>query len=416
MKRFAAAWIMVFLALILMGCAAKQNTYLSADYSCETWQRCLASNPHRWERGADRWFFTADPNTTEEFNRKAPATSAVSTMSVAVPEFSTIRIDGGFQTQIYGTYGHNTVDVYGPNAGVSSLSVDVLNNDVYIHAHPNAAPEITKVIVRIGIRQLNNLVQMGCGPIEGIQLNTTKDISVTSTPTASGPIYLSGHIRLRRVRQAGSSMINIFGVDSRKLNIETCGQCGGVNLAGNVGVRSISHHGLNDINIIGANSPSLCIFANGAGQVGIKGFVRLKKVETHDYVQVYVSQTCSKLIYSDAFDCSRIGLAGSVCNLYTNTFNATRFQGRSLCAQNAYAESRDTSHINITASNRAFATARDDSTIYFFGPSYLLSSFLKGNGQVIPLEGPNWCTRASEFRPYDYTDSHRQLPQFCGAG
>lgn len=415
MKRYAAACVMVFLFLTLMACAAKRNTYLSADYAHESWQHSLVSNPHPWKSGADKWFLTADANDTEELNMKAPATSAMSTMSVAVPDFNTIKVDGGFQMQIYGTSGHNSVDIYGPNAGVSSLTVDVINNGIYIHAHPDAAPDVTKVIVRIGIRNLSNLVQMGCGPIEIIQI-TSKDLSITSTPQSSGDIYLSGHVRLRRVSQQGRGMINVFGVDTRKLDIETCGPCGGVNLYGNVGVQSIIHHGSNDINIIGANSSSLCIFADGAGQVGVKGFVRLKKVETHDYASVYVSQTSSKLIYSDAFDCSQIGLAGSVGNLYTNTLNSTRFQGRSLCAQNVYAESRGSSHINITACNKAFATARDDSSIYFFGPSYLLTSFVKGNGAVIPIEQRNWCNRASEYRSYDYTDMHRQAPRCIGAG
>lgn len=416
MKRHVVAWILAFLFLTLFGCASQRNLYLSRDYAHETWQQCLASNPDLWKSGADKWFFTGESNDTEFLNKRASAKSAITTMSVAVPDFSIVKINGGFQTQIYGTSGRNSVDVYGPNAGVSSLSVDVEDNGgIFVHAHPDAAQDITKVIVRIGIGHLNDLQQMGCGPIEVIRVSSSS-LNISSSPQSSGDIYLSGHVRLMNVSHAGTGNINVFGVDSSNLNIETYGLGGAVNLFGNVGVRTITHHGANDINIIGANSPSLCIFADGVGTVGVKGFVRLNKVETHDHAQVYVSQTSSKLIYSDAFDCSVIGLSGSVGNLYTNTLNATLFQGRSLCAKNVFAVSHDCSHINITACNKAYAKAYDDSSIYFFGPSYLLTSFTKGKAVVVPLEESNWCNKSSEYRAYDYTDAHCQVPRYVGAG
>lgn len=418
-RHVIVAWIMVFLYFTLSGCAADQNPYLWSVSSKENWQQCLPSNPNVWKRGADEWFLKRDPCNLDFHQSQTETgyrTSAMSKMSVAVSDsLNTIKVDGGFQTQIYGTEFHNTVDVYGPSVGISSLTVDADDNGVYVHAHRDASPEIIKVIVRIGVKQLNNLVQMGCGPIDIIRI-TSPDLAITTTPQASGNIYLSGHVRLRQVIQGGSSRITVFGVDTRNLDIQTCGFCGGVNLWGNVGVRSIIHHGMNDINIIGANSPSLCIFADGGGTVAIKGFVRLGKVETHDHAHVYVSQTSSKLLFVSARDCSLIGLSGSVCNLYANTRDNAGFLAQSLCAQNVYACSHDCSHMNITASKRAFATAKDDSSIYFFGPSYLLTPFKSENGIVVPIEGRNFCNRASEFRDYDYTDAHCSPPRFVGCG
>lgn len=414
-KRPIVAWIMVSLSLLLTGCcAAKKNSYLYADFCTEHWQQCLPRNPCVWKAKASQWFLGGDACDTDFLNHTVAPESAMTTMSVAVPEFAAIQVDGGFQTQIYGS-SHGSVDIYGPNAGVSSLSVEVLDNTVYIHAHPDALPEITKVIVRVGVPQLSKLVQNGCGPIDVLSV-TSHNLAIASGPHASGDVYLSGHVRLNEVSQQGCSTINVFGVDTRDLSIQTSGRGGGVNLYGNVGVRSITHNGANDINIIGANSRSLNIYAAGYGKIGIKGFVRLKKVETHDHTEVYVSQTASKQACGEAYDCSVIGLAGSVGNLYINTYNNARFQGHSLCAQNIYAISSDCSHINLSASNKVFATAIDESSIYFFGPEYLLTRFEKAQGKILAIEERNRCNCASEYRPYDYTDMHEPVTPFCGAG
>ncbi|MCP6769734.1 hypothetical protein NL529_33295, partial [Klebsiella pneumoniae] len=62
---------------------------------------------------------------TEEANRQAPYADAISTTVVNVADFSQIKVNGSFQVQIFGTYGHNSVYVYGPNAGVSNVAVSV---------------------------------------------------------------------------------------------------------------------------------------------------------------------------------------------------------------------------------------------------------------------------------------------------
>ena len=406
-------WVLFLLSL--SGCGVKSNPYLCDIRVTENWQCRIMTHPQIWKDGADRWFLSGDTDHVQAFDRSNPADYAMSTMSVAVPNFTSLRIDGGFQTQIYGTSGRNKVDLYGPNAGVSSVNVEVLEDTVLIHARPDADPAITKVIVRIGVQDLRHLVQMGCGPIDAIQLQTD-DFRVETTGSASGDLYLAGHINLHSVNQAGSSTIHVFGVDSRSLTVTTCGYGGGVNLFGRVGVRSITHNGSNDINIIGANSSSLTIMAGGAGKVGVKGFVRLHTVEAHDNAEVYVSNSASRSLCVSVYDCARVGIAGSTGTLHAYTSKSGRFWGKSLCALNAYAVSKDVSHINITASNKAYAKAYDSSSIYFFGPDYLLDSFQNGRGLVMATGERNYCNRYGEFRSYDYTDTHAQRPCFVGAG
>lgn len=406
--------LMVLLCVILSGCGSQRNVYLYQDYVREGWQRAVASDPTLWKSHADHWFLTGDANKLEEMNKHAPLTAAISSMSVAVPSFHTIKVSGGFTTQIYGAT-HDSVEVYGPNAGVSSISVDVLGDTLYVRAHPDARPAITKTIVRIGINHLHHLIQMGCGPIDVLQI-TSKQLDIVSTPGSSGTIYLSGHVKLTSVRAFGGGSIYVFGVDSRNVSIVTAG-CGDVNLWGNVGIRRINHCGMNDINIIGANSPSLSIYASGAGKVSVKGFVRLKRVEARQHARVYVSQSASSRVDAHAYDCATIGLAGSVGILNVDTHQVSRFYGRGFCAQNIYATSTDTSHMNITACNKAYTRAYDYSSIYFFGPDYLVTRFEKGHGVVVSMNERNWCNMASEYRGYDYTDAHQQRSAcFVGAG
>jgi hypothetical protein len=54
-------------------------------------------------------------------------------------------------------------------------------------------------------------------------------------------------------------------------------------------------------------------------------------------------------------------------------------------AQSAYARAYDNSHINVTATNKMYAAALNNGSIYFFGSPNLMSQFLSGNGTVIPV-------------------------------
>lgn len=382
MKRYIALGLMIFATLLQTGCVHNRYPYLNEDLTKESWTREVDTNSNKWAQGADRWFLTGDPNATEIADRHSPYSDVISTMQVRVPNFTKIKVDGSFQVQIFGTYDPNSVYVFGPNDGVRQVVVDVHDNTLYVRQTSKNPPGCMKrVIIRIGINNLNCLTQLGGGSIEGIQVrgNNLKIVS-----SGSGNIYLAGNLDLREVLNTGRGNVNVFGACTHGLTIKTMNS-GSVNVAGIVGISNIAHHGTADINIIGANTDSLNIDADGKGKVGLYGRVNLKTLKARDSVRVYIYQVNSGKTYVYAYDNTRVGLAGYTSDLYEYASKSAKIQSRYLYSNTAFVRASDNSHINVTASDKIFAAATNNATIYFFGEPRLLSQFVSGNGAVIPV-------------------------------
>lgn len=382
LKRFVGLSVLFFFCLLMTSCATNHSPTINADLTKETWRYQLNTNPTTWQRYADRWFLTGKPNATEMTNRHASYRFAMSRMQVRVSNFTKIRFNGNFQLQLFGTDGPNTVYILGPNEAVGSAILRVSNDTLCIDQRPDAPPNADKVIIRIGMRELTQLIQMGCGTIEGIWLRS-HSLTLTTTQQAGSRIYLMGNLRVRHIQQAGQTSINIFGANTPDLYIQTSGH-GEVNLCGDVGVRSIIHHGSSNINIIGAHSGRLDIIADGDGKIGIKGQVNLRDVSVKDNVRVYVSLSTSDAINVALKNKARVGIAGFTNELNVVARNESRFLGRYLCTHQSYVKAYDSSHVNVNGAS-TLGMASQDGSIYYFGPARLLTSYTSGNGIVLPL-------------------------------
>lgn len=384
MKHYLLIVSLILSFLVMVSCSMSTTTrypMLNTDLTKEAWMREVEVSPNTWMRGADRWFLTGDPNTTEKILRDNPYSTTVSTMNVHVSDFNKIRVNGDFQVQIFGTYGNNSVYVYGPNDGVRQTIIQVQGDTLCVDQAKKVTSSVRKVIVRIGVNHLNEIVQLGRGRIEGIQLRSHY-LNVVSQ--GSGNIYLAGNMNLRSLVNMGAGCISIFGANTPVLDIKTSGT-GITNVSGNVGVHSIMHHGKTDINIIGANSDNLKIYADGRGKVGINGIVNLRELKAKGSTRVYVCNLRSTELYAYVYDKAVVGLAGTAQNLYLDAFKAACVQARNLCAVNAFVRAHHSAHINIAASDKIFAAATENSSVYFFGTPNVMSQHVNGNATVIPI-------------------------------
>lgn len=381
MKRMIAKGLLALVSLFLTACAFKGNPYPNTDQTNETWPAYVHTNPNSWVNGASRWFLTGDPNVTEQENMYAPPRAAMSTMMVQVPGFNKIKVDGPFQVQIFGTYENNSVYLYGPNAEVRQVAIEVQGDTLCVHVADKGSSKLCNVIVRIGVANLCRLTQMGCGRIEGRQVRSA-GLEINST--GSGKIFLAGDVNLRRVTQQGDGTISVFGAHTPCLDIVTA-KNGGVNVSGNVGLRNITHAGCNDINIIGANGGNAKIYSEGKGKIGIAGNVNIREITAKDNTCVYGFCVRSDSLYVYESGRANVGLAGSAENLYVETSGNSKFYGRDLVAGSAYVRANSSSHINVTAREKIYAASTGSSSVYFFGSPNMLSQFLSGNGTVIPI-------------------------------
>lgn len=378
MNRYISLGLILIFYLALTGCTHERKPLVNVNLTREVWMRHIETNPAYWTRGADTWFLANNPNITEF--APTPYSSAFSTMNIQVPDFSSIKVNADFQVQIFSTYGPNTVYVYGPNAGVRETLVTVKGGTLCIN-QVKKAHSVRQVIVRIGVNRLHNLIQLGRGRIEGIQLHSN---ALMVTSMGSGNVYLSGNMNLIKLKNGGSGCVTMLGVNTPQLDILTNGS-NTTNISGNVGIRSITHFGRNNINIIGANTNILKIFAKGRGKIGISGIVSLRELKASGSVRVYINRVNSSQFRAYVNDRAQIGLAGFANNVYIDACKSACVGARNLCAASAYVRAHDGAHVNIAASNKLFVAATENSSVNFFGDPGVMTQFLSGNATVFPI-------------------------------
>jgi hypothetical protein len=266
-----------------------------------------------------------------------------------------------------------------------------------------------QVIIRVGVNNLDTLLQQGRGRIEGVQLNSR---FLTVTSLGSGSIYLSGSMNLTSLVNTGSGTVTIFGANTPQLQVKVGGKST-TNLCGNVGIRSIVHHGRANINIIGANSNDLTVQADGSGKIGINGLVNLREVKARGATQVYIYKVTSPELHAYAYDGARIGLAGFVQNLYLDAYSKSCVGARDLCVDNGYVRAHQNAHVNISSNNKVFAAATENSSVYFFGSPNVMTQFVSGNGIVLPIWSyrTNNCPIAKQVTSVSYK---QERPAFKG--
>lgn len=381
MKRSITIVFVMLLSAWIAGCAYTRSPYLNSKLAMEDWQKEVETNPSAWVNGSDGWFMTGDPKSGKYKDKAVEDAKQVSTMKVDVPEFTNVVANGDFQVQIFGTYGQNSVYAYGPQSDLRSLEIKASRGTLYVNQVKDAKKSVKHVIVRIGVSALSGLSHSGGGTVEAIQLPASA-LSIKSS--GSGNIYLSGNVELRKVDSSGKGNINVFGTKTPTLDITMTG-LGSVNVSGIVGIHVIQHHGKGDVNIIGANSDSLTIKADGSGKIGISGIVNLKEIQARDNVSVFIDCVNADGTYVYAMQKARVGLTGNANNLYLYASGVSAIYGRTMYAQSTYAQARDGSHVNAAATNKIFASASGNGSVYFFGDPQMMSQFVTGNGVVIPV-------------------------------
>lgn len=404
MKKFLSASIIasiffVAFCLTLSGCASNRYPYPNNKLTQENWVNAVDKNPIKWTRGADRWFLTGEPNATELANRHAPESAGITTMMVKAPDFNSIKVEGDFQVQIFGTYENNSVYVYGPNKAVRSVLVQVNHKTLCVTQEQSASRSIMKgVIIRIGVNYLTRITQLGCGLVEGIRLHSD---ALYVNSSGAGNMYLAGNVNLRQVGSTGVGSVTVFGVNTGDLIVQSHGS-GNINVSGNVGIKSIIHRGTGDINVIGANSNSNCpmkIDTSGSGKIGLSGRAAIAEIIAKGDTSVFACQTASRNTNVYVFGNACVALVGVGKNLFVETNNNSQFMGRRLCVENAFVRAHDHSHINVSASNKIFAAATQSASVYFYGEPKLMSQFISGNGVVIPIWTSTYRSCAIVERP-----------------
>jgi hypothetical protein len=357
------------------------QSQINRNLAKETWLQEVNTNPAVWTKGANPWFLTGNASPVEQYAMTAPFDKAISVVKVRVPDFTKIQVDGPFEVQILGQQEHNSLSIIGPNELVRRIIVDVHNQTVDIHRADKSVVNMSNVTVRIGVKNLQSLVNLGKANIAGRSINSSKLII---NSIGDGNIILAGPMNLTELKQTGLGSVTVIGAYTPDLKITVKGN-GNVNVSGQVGVSNINHIGDGTVSVIGMDTDSLNINAAGKGTTSLTGYANLKNVSASGQSKVYVYWLASNGLYIYAQDQARIALAGQANNANIDILGDSRFEGRYLHIDNVYARTRDWSHANMVPVKKLFATSLGHSSIYFFGAPDVVSPFSSPGSYVIPI-------------------------------
>jgi hypothetical protein len=260
------------------------------------------------------------------------------------------------------------------------------------------------VIVRIGMNELNNLVVNGTNLVEGKDI-TSRNLTVKANGN-NNQVLLTGIMNVTCVTQNGTGTISIIGAYSP--NVDLIDYKGNINISGHVGVRNILKQGPGCINVIGMDTDSLKINSSGTGLVALAGYANLRKAVVKQSSQVYLYWVNSNGIYITLSDSARLGLAGSAKNIELQASGSSKFEGKFLHADSMYVTTRDTAHANVYPQSKLFANASEYSSIYFFGSPNVVSRYTNGSGIIVPIFNDSCPTPA----PFPLTSC--RTPRFKG--
>src|SRR5437868_2104349 len=120
MKRYLLPLLLFLFSFFLAACTLQHEKRLDNNSTTENWMRFIETDSANWSRGADAWFLTGNAYVADAPDySKAP----LSITKINAPVFSSIKTQGDYQVQIFGTDGPNSVYLYGPGDAVSGVRV-----------------------------------------------------------------------------------------------------------------------------------------------------------------------------------------------------------------------------------------------------------------------------------------------------
>jgi Putative auto-transporter adhesin, head GIN domain len=390
MKKSILLVIACLTCLFLAGCAsnpASYKTQLARNQMQETWINHINLDPNIWMAHADRWFYTDQPRSFNEYAMHAPDGAAITAMMVRVPDFTNIIVSGPYRVEIYGRQFHNSLFILGPNEAARHVAVDINGSQISIHPASDCSRTSCgneQIIIRIGIHELQSLTANGSNFIEGKEITS---MGLTVKSTARNEILLTGNMNVTCVTQAGPGTISIIGAYSPAL--ELIDNNGNINISGHIGLRNVIKQGAGAINVIGMDTDGLKINSSGSGVTALAGYANLRKVTVKGSSRVYLYWVTSGGIYITLHDQARLGLAGSAGNIDLEADGSSHFEGKYLRVDNMYVTTRGTAHANVYPQSKLFANASDYSSIYFFGSPNVVSRYTSGSGIIIPIFNDN---------------------------
>lgn len=283
------------------------------------------------------------------------------TESRKVSAFSQIEAQGQINITLHTGYKQPQVMLQGDPRDLAQVKT-VVSGTILFLALGKGFPHHGVVHADVQGQSLNRFSFRGEGLINGSQLHTT---GLSLFLANKGTTKLGGSIGLRELVVAGDGLIDISGINSQYMQIQTLSGNPKLQLSGTANVTNLTLAGNTLFSMYWINSDTLTI--------------RAKKT-------------------------SQIQLAGVVNRLDLELWGHSHFKGRFLRAKRSFAKTHGHSIAEISSVNHQSTLATDASDIYYYNLPTTREDFMAYFGSVLDMR--EW----DQIDMKDFTRYNKQFP------
>lgn len=274
-------------------------------------------------------------------NTPLPPTVKSGQIQRQIPAFTRVYVKGRLNINLHTGAAHPHIVLHGDPRDIPFVMTQVVNGVLRVTLD-QTYPRFGGITVDIYSRYLNSFEYHGVGQIRGTGLRT--------------------------------SLLDLI-IDNK----------GRTTLQGQIGLRKLDLRSDGYVEIMGVNSPYLVINTSGKATVKLGGVVNLTTLDMKKDGRFSLFWVKSKELNIRGRGKAFIQLAGIVDKLYVELWGSARFNGRYLRAERSFVKTHNKSVAEISAVKRQHTLATDTSDIHFYNIPTMKADFMAFDGAVLDM-------------------------------
>lgn len=224
---------------------------------------------------------------------------------VPLPDFNAINVSGDMQVKMIASTQYSDVRLIGPVETVAHVVAKVANGTLFLRMSKQYRNKhVGKLVAIIRARHIDGVTYHGRNNFTAIDVKSPAMKLKIDTP---GRVNLSGKMGIDKLDLDGSGVINITGLQSHALTVNSTGR-DVVNIMGVSNLHTLNFSGSGWMSIYWVNSPRLTVRGSGKAYVQVAGTVGLLDVKLCEHAYFNAHYLRTKKVFIKTYDFSRADL------------------------------------------------------------------------------------------------------------
>lgn len=202
--------------------------------------------------------------------------------NIKLRPFNQIEVNGPINVTVRPSKGPRKISVSGPRRTVRNMFAMVKNGRLILELRAGEfLPGMAEV--KVDVNEVNYISFVGNGDLH---MRYVRAPLLNAYLATSGHVKIDGHkIGLRKLALNGSGQIELSGISSKRLHIDSAGS-DRVAITGVASLQELFFGGTTRLSMYWINSPHLTVHGDGQGYAKLAGHTDLLEAETYNYAKL----------------------------------------------------------------------------------------------------------------------------------